>query len=202
AKRRVDRLSPRTVDSWDLLKKDFIQRYSPPSKTAKQLEDIRPIPGMTPAQAFTVIQTMADHSQKWHDGSSNRNINSSNSSSEGIAAIVSKLDSLSRDMKNLKENVLAIQVGCQLWEGPHLDKECPLNEEVRSAEEVKYGEFGRPSPFGNGAKYRMGPPRYYTRVDNRPPFGEKRPILEELMNKHLEEPTRRRDEMEEWVKKI
>ncbi|GKG02523.1 protein kinase-like domain, concanavalin A-like lectin/glucanase domain protein, partial [Tanacetum coccineum] len=41
AKRWVNRLSPRTVDSLDLLKKAFIQRYCPPSKTAKQLEDIR-----------------------------------------------------------------------------------------------------------------------------------------------------------------
>nr|GFA08807.1 hypothetical protein [Tanacetum cinerariifolium] len=38
-------------------------------------------------------------------------------------AIVSKLDNLSRDMKNLKENIHAIQVGCQLCDGPHLDKE-------------------------------------------------------------------------------
>ncbi|GJV76665.1 hypothetical protein Tco_1508249 [Tanacetum coccineum] len=60
-------------------------------------------------------------------------------------------------MKKLKENVHAIQVGCQTCEGPHLDKECPLNEEVKSVEEVKYGKFGRPSPFnnGNGYKYRV-----------------------------------------------
>ncbi|GJT66693.1 hypothetical protein Tco_1018173 [Tanacetum coccineum] len=38
---RVDRLPLGTVDSWDLLKKAFIQRYCPPSKTAKQLEEIR-----------------------------------------------------------------------------------------------------------------------------------------------------------------
>ncbi|GKF39787.1 hypothetical protein Tco_0119848, partial [Tanacetum coccineum] len=40
AKRWVDRLPPRTVDSWDLLKKAFIQRYYPPSRTTKQLEEI------------------------------------------------------------------------------------------------------------------------------------------------------------------
>ncbi|GKA38860.1 hypothetical protein Tco_0731411 [Tanacetum coccineum] len=157
-KRWVDRLSPRTVDSWDLLKKYFIQRYCPPSKTAKQLEDIcnfkqegdktlyqaweryndllykcpthdinshqkGPIPGMTPGQALTAIQTMDDHSQKWHAGSSNRNIDSSSSNSEGIAAIVSKLDSLGKDIKKLKENVHAIQVGCELCGGPYLDME-------------------------------------------------------------------------------
>nr|GEV38012.1 hypothetical protein [Tanacetum cinerariifolium] len=45
------------------------------------------------------IQNMVDHSQKWHDGSSNRR--TSNGSSDGIVAITSKLDSLVRDMKKL-----------------------------------------------------------------------------------------------------
>ncbi|GKE10402.1 hypothetical protein Tco_1413953, partial [Tanacetum coccineum] len=101
-----------------------------------------PIHGMTPTQALMAIQTMADHSQKWHDGTSSRNI-SSNNYTGGLAAIISKLDNLGRDMKKLKENVHAIQVGCQICEGPHLDKECPLNKEVKQLEEVKYGEFGR-----------------------------------------------------------
>ncbi|GKC86124.1 hypothetical protein Tco_1141841 [Tanacetum coccineum] len=76
-------------------------------------------------------------------------------------------------MEKLKENVHAIQVGCQLYRGAHFDKECPLNKEVKSAEEVKYGEFRRFSPFSNRAKYRMGSPRYYTRIDNHPPFRKK-----------------------------
>ncbi|GJS31363.1 retrovirus-related pol polyprotein from transposon TNT 1-94 [Tanacetum coccineum] len=40
AKRWVDRLALGTINTWDLLKKAFIQRYYPPSITAKQLEDI------------------------------------------------------------------------------------------------------------------------------------------------------------------
>ncbi|GJT06315.1 hypothetical protein Tco_0840777 [Tanacetum coccineum] len=55
----------------------------------------------------------------------NRNIDSS-SNSKGIAAIMNKLEKLGRDMKKLKENVHAIQVGCQTCEGAHLDKDCPL----------------------------------------------------------------------------
>nr|GFA29957.1 hypothetical protein [Tanacetum cinerariifolium] len=85
----------------------------------------------------------------------------------------------------LKENVHAIQAGCQNYGRAHLDKDCPLNVEVKSIEEAKYGEFRRSLPFSNGAKYRVGPPRYYTHIDNRPPFRKKRPSLEELMNKHL-----------------
>ncbi|GJW87614.1 hypothetical protein Tco_0162954 [Tanacetum coccineum] len=92
-----------------------------------------PIPSMTPVEGLTTIQTMADHSQKWHDGSPSQSICSSNNSI-GMAAIVSKLDNLGRDMKKLKENVHAIQVGCQLCDGPHLGKECPLNEDAKSVE--------------------------------------------------------------------
>nr|GEZ07907.1 reverse transcriptase domain-containing protein [Tanacetum cinerariifolium] len=97
-----------------------------------------------------------------------RNIESS-SNSEGITAIVNKLENLGRDMKKLKDNVHVIQVGCQNYEGAHLDKDCPLKEKVKTIEEAKY---------------------------------RKRPSLEELMNKHLEESTRRRTKMEEWVKKL
>ncbi|GKE30143.1 hypothetical protein Tco_1445527 [Tanacetum coccineum] len=160
AKRWVDRLTPRAINTWDLLKKAFIQSLG-----------MGPIPEMTPTQALTVIQTMADHSQKWHEGTSSWNI-SSNNNTDRLAAIVSKLDNLGRDIKKLKENVHAIQVGCQICKGPHLDKECPLNEEVKQLEEVK------------------------------PPYGEKRPSLEELMNKHREESEQRSVEMKEWFMKL
>ncbi|GKB28690.1 hypothetical protein Tco_0868091 [Tanacetum coccineum] len=105
----------------------------------RQLFDSQgPIPGMTPVQALIIIQTMADHSQKWHDRSSRRSIKGN--IFERIATIVNKLENLGRDMKKLKENVHAIQVGCQNYGGAHLDKDCPLKEEVKSVEEAKYGD--------------------------------------------------------------
>nr|GEX72720.1 hypothetical protein [Tanacetum cinerariifolium] len=64
---------------------------------------------------------------------------SSNSNTDGLVALVSKLDNLGHDMKKLKENVHTIQVGWQICKGPHLDKECPLNEKVKQLEEVNYG---------------------------------------------------------------
>ncbi|GJZ82233.1 hypothetical protein Tco_0647406, partial [Tanacetum coccineum] len=157
------------------------------------LDSQGPIPGMTPAQALTTIQTMADHSQKWHDGSSSKNIESS-SNSEGIAAIVNKLENLGRDMKKLKENVHAIQVGCQICEGAHLDKDFPLNEEVKSVEEVKYGEFSRPFPNNNRNDSRFN--RY-----DQPSSGERRPSLIEIINKYIEDASKRHAKQDEWLKK-
>ncbi|GJV56813.1 hypothetical protein Tco_1457818 [Tanacetum coccineum] len=67
----------------------------------RQLLDSQgPIPGITPAQALTTIQTMADDSQKWHDGSSSKNVNNS-SNSEGIAAIDAKLEEELISTKNI-----------------------------------------------------------------------------------------------------
>ncbi|GJU89397.1 hypothetical protein Tco_1301820 [Tanacetum coccineum] len=142
------------------------------------LDSQGPIPDMTPARALDSIQTMTNHSHKWHVGSSNKRTRSG--SSDGIVAIISKLDSLERDIKKLKQNVHVIQVSCGLYGGTHLVKECPFNEEVKGVEEVKYGEFERsfPNNGGNGARYRVGPSGYYTRMDTRPSFGKKKLILE------------------------
>ncbi|GJU32813.1 reverse transcriptase domain-containing protein [Tanacetum coccineum] len=66
--------------------------YEGLSTMNRQLLDSQgPIPGMRPAKALIIIQTMADHSQKWHDGSTSRNIKS-NSSNDGLADLVNKLD--------------------------------------------------------------------------------------------------------------
>ncbi|GKA66530.1 hypothetical protein Tco_0766338 [Tanacetum coccineum] len=167
----------------------------------RQLLDLQgPIPGMTPAQALIAIQTMADHSKKWHDETTSRTIRSS----DGLVALVNKLDNMGRDMKKLKESVYAIQVGCQICKGPYLDKDCPLNEEVKQVEEVRYREFRRTTPFNgtNGGKFHVGPAGYYTKTDNRPTYGERRQSLEELLAKHQEESAQRSTKMEVWIKKL
>ncbi|GJS94251.1 phospholipase-like protein [Tanacetum coccineum] len=195
------------VDSWDLLKKTFIQRYSPPSKTAKQLEEIRNFKQEGDETLYQAWERYNDllykcpthdinNHHKWHDGSSSRKIESS-SNSEGITAIVNKLENLGRDMKKLKENVHAIQVGCQICGGAHLDKDCPLNEEVKSVEEVKYGEFGRPFPNNNRNDGRFNKGGY-----DQPASVERRPSLTEIINKYMEEASKRHAEQDEWLKKF
>ncbi|GJS40400.1 hypothetical protein Tco_0565443 [Tanacetum coccineum] len=154
--------------------------YKGLSTMNRQLLDLQgPIPGMRPVNTLTVIQTMADHSQKWHDGSTSRNIGSS-SSNDGLSALVNKLDNLGRDMKKLKESVHAIQVGCQICKGPYLDKDCPLNEEVKQIDEVRYGEFGRTTPFNrnNGGKQ----------------------TLAKTVKKYIEEASLRLVKQDEWLK--
>ena len=55
-------------------------------------------------------------------------------------SLTNKLENLGREMKKLKESVNAIQVGCDICEGAHLAKDCPLTEEEKKVEEVKFGD--------------------------------------------------------------
>ncbi|GJY98873.1 zinc knuckle CX2CX4HX4C containing protein, partial [Tanacetum coccineum] len=132
--------------------------------------DRGPIPEMRQTQALIAIQTMADHSQKWHDGTTTKNIKSS-SNKDGLATLVNKTS----PRQGLS-----------------------LNEEAKQIEEVRYREFRRTAPLNknNGGKFHVGPPRYYTKADKRPPFEERRQSLEELLAKHQKESARRSTKME------
>ncbi|GJR63891.1 hypothetical protein Tco_0009956, partial [Tanacetum coccineum] len=187
--------------------KAFIQRYCPPSMTEKQLEDIHNFKQEGDESLYQVWERYNDRLYKFptHDINNHQKKKIGGSSSnDGLAALVNKLENLGRDMKKLKESVHVIQVRCQICKGPHLDKDCPLNEKVKQVKEVRYGEFRRTTPFnGNdGGKFRVGPPGYYTKTDNRPPYGERRQSLEELLAKHQEEYARRSTKMEMWIKKL
>ncbi|GJU57234.1 hypothetical protein Tco_1235000 [Tanacetum coccineum] len=98
-------------------------------------------------------------------------------------------------MKKLKKNVYAIQVGCQTYKRAHLDKDCPLNEEVKGMEEVKYREFSQPFPNN------IYDGRFKGGYDH-PSLGEKRPNLTEIINKYIEEASKRQTEEDEWLKKF
>ncbi|GJV36176.1 putative reverse transcriptase domain-containing protein [Tanacetum coccineum] len=107
--------------------------------TRHMLDSQGSISKMSLAQALESIQDMGDHSQKWHDRASTRQRCSD--SSGDIVAITNKLDNLRCDVKKLKENVHVVQVGCEIYEGIHKTKECPLNdEEIRVEEEQREEE--------------------------------------------------------------
>nr|GEV10440.1 hypothetical protein [Tanacetum cinerariifolium] len=136
AKRWVDRLPPGTVNSWDLLKKTFIQR----------------------------------------------NIESSGNS-KGIAAIVNKLKNIARDMKKLKENVHAIQVGCKTCEGAHLYKDCPLNEEVKGMEEnvnFNVDPYEPPIPFPKRLEHHAEEALVHQTMKRLKKIKINRPLLKEI----------------------
>nr|GEW33416.1 hypothetical protein [Tanacetum cinerariifolium] len=98
-------------------------------------------PSMKAADAKKAIQDMADHSQKWHNGTSTRT--RSTDTSDGLAAIQAQLNNLGREIKKVNEIVYAAQVGCESCNEPHYTKDCPLKEEGKTFEEAYYTQFER-----------------------------------------------------------
>ncbi|GKC66512.1 ribonuclease H-like domain-containing protein [Tanacetum coccineum] len=89
--------------------------------------------------AKKAIQDMADHSQKWHNGTSTRC--RSTETFDVLAAIQAQLNNLGREIKKVNEKVYAAQVGYELCKGPHYTKDCPLKEEGKTLEEAYYTQF-------------------------------------------------------------
>ncbi|GJS98745.1 hypothetical protein Tco_0819915 [Tanacetum coccineum] len=150
AKRWVDRLTPGAINTWDLLKKAFIQRYCPPSNTAKQLEDIH------------------------------------NFKKEGDESLYQAWEQYNDLLyKCLTHDINGHQKLYKLW------LTTPKSGTTRHQAGVLAAVIDT-----DGLAAIVSPPGYYICTDNRPPYGEKRPSLEELMNKHQEKSTRRSTKME------
>nr|GEW01323.1 hypothetical protein [Tanacetum cinerariifolium] len=77
AKRWVERRTLRTVNTWDLLKKTFIQRYYPPSRTMKQHEEIHNFKQEDDATLYQACERYNDLLYKCptHDINSHQKVN-------------------------------------------------------------------------------------------------------------------------------
>ncbi|GKE68742.1 hypothetical protein Tco_1526814, partial [Tanacetum coccineum] len=137
-----------SIKTWEDLKTKFLNKYCPPGRTAKKIEEINNFqqePDETLFQAWerfkellmkfedakNAIQEMVEYSQKWRNGTSRGR---STETSDGLAAIQAQLNNLGREIKKVNEKVYAAQVGCEQCKGPHYTKDCPLKEEGKTLE--------------------------------------------------------------------
>ncbi|GJR34134.1 hypothetical protein Tco_1209818 [Tanacetum coccineum] len=150
-----------SIKTWEDLKTKFWNKYCPPGRTAKKMEEINNIlargavPTMTAADAKKDIQEMAEYSQKWHNRTSRGR---STETSDGLAAIQAQLNNLGREIMKVNEKVYAAQVGCEQCKGPHYTKDFPLKEEGKTVKEAYYTQFGG---LFQGGGYRATALGYY-----------------------------------------
>ncbi|GJT90461.1 hypothetical protein Tco_1079306 [Tanacetum coccineum] len=137
-----------SIKTWEALKTKFLNKYCPPGRNAKKMEEINnfqqesdetlyqawerfkellmkyPQHYLTEMHevedAKKAIQEMAEYSQKWHNGTSRGR---STKTSDGLAAIQAQLNNLGREIKKVNEKVYAAQVGCEQCKGPHYTKD-------------------------------------------------------------------------------
>ncbi|GJX20743.1 uncharacterized mitochondrial protein-like protein [Tanacetum coccineum] len=111
-----------SITTWDDLKTKFLNKYCPPARTAKKMEEIN--------NFQFLIQEVQYHLRLLL--------------MQRLAAIQAQLNNLGREIKKVNEKVYAAQVGCKQCKGPHYTKDCPLKEEGKTLEEAYYTQFGKP----------------------------------------------------------
>ncbi|KAI3739925.1 hypothetical protein L2E82_30338 [Cichorium intybus] len=225
AKKWLKRLPPGSITTWNGLKQDFIEEYTPPSKINKlkaniqnflqdedetlyqawsrfkeliqdcpqhdmekhqkdqkfydcintqtrQLLDGRgPLINLTATEAYERIEELAKHSHHYHssrDPSCRRKLKEE--AVEGMSAIHNRLDQFGRDLKKMTQNIHAITVGCDNCSGPHLQKDCPYDEDGNKKAEACYSSGDRFDYPIRRNNWRGGNDFYNQQQRQQPPF--------------------------------
>ncbi|GKA31961.1 sieve element occlusion B-like protein [Tanacetum coccineum] len=177
-----------SITTWEALKTKFLNKYCPPARTAKKIEETNnfqqnpmkaflvhgkdlknclsegAIPSKTAADAKIAIQEMAEYSQKWHNGTSSRT---------------------RRSDANMQ--------GPQLYEGLSTKgkKEITL-------EELLIQQFG--APYQPEGQYRGAGPGFYQQNNGNSLYPDQRPSLEESLTKFMAESAKRHEENSNIIK--
>ncbi|GKE42940.1 hypothetical protein Tco_1470224 [Tanacetum coccineum] len=190
------------IKTWEDLKTKFLNKYCPPGRTAKKMEEINnfqqegAIPTKTAEDAKKAIQEMAEYSQKWHNGTSRGR---STETFDKLAAIQAQLNNLGREIKKVNEKIYVAQVRCEQCKGPHYTKDCPQKEEGKTLEEAYYTQF---SGCFQGGGYRVTTPGYYQRNNANPSYQERRQSIEDTLSKFMSESAKRHEENSNLIKEI
>ncbi|GJV36983.1 hypothetical protein Tco_1409460 [Tanacetum coccineum] len=174
-----------SIKTWEYLKTKFLNKYCPPGRTAKKMEEINNFQQETdetlyqayerfkkllmkcPQQYLTKMQEVIlfynglDVPTRQILDSRGRSIETS----DELAAIQAQLNNLGREIKKVNEKVYDAQVGCEQCKRPHYTKDCPLKEEGKTLEEAYYMQFGRPF---QGGGYRVTAPGFYQKNNANP----------------------------------
>ncbi|GJX58663.1 hypothetical protein Tco_0290053 [Tanacetum coccineum] len=142
------------IITWEALRKKFLSKYCPPTRTAKKMEEINNFqqePDETLYQAWERFKELLMRCPQhyltdmqevilFYKGLEvpTRQILDSKGAIPTMTAVDAKLNNLGREIKKVNEKVYAAQVGCELCKGPHYTKDCPLKEEGKTLEEAYY----------------------------------------------------------------
>lgn len=89
-----------------------------------------PLTKKAPTIIKQLIEKFCKNSRQYHNcrDDKTRGYKDGIGGSEDLSAVMDKLELINRRMTKMDQSIHAIQVGCDNYGGPHLTKECDLNE--------------------------------------------------------------------------
>ncbi|GKE10443.1 hypothetical protein Tco_1413994 [Tanacetum coccineum] len=167
----------------------------------KEIIDLFHIPDVTQDQIMLQVfpMSLTGAASRWLRNEPSTRCRS-NDTFDGLAAIQAQLNNIGREIKKVNEKVYATKVWCELCNGPHYTKDCPLKEEGKTLEEAYHTIFR--VPFPQGGRYRAAALGFYQRENGNPSYQERRQTMEESMSKFMAESAKRHDENSNLIKEI
>ncbi|GKB27694.1 pyruvate dehydrogenase (acetyl-transferring) kinase, mitochondrial [Tanacetum coccineum] len=184
-----------SIKTWEDLKTKFLNKYCPPGRTAKKMEEINNFqqePDETLYQAWERFKELLMKCPQHY-------LTEMQENSDGLAAIQAQLNNLGREIKHVNEKVYAAQVGCEQCKGPYYTKDFPLKEEGKPLEEAYYMQFGGPFQGGGYRAIALG---FYQRNTTNPSYQERRQSMEDTLSKFMSESAKRHEENSNLIKEI
>ncbi|GJX93983.1 putative reverse transcriptase domain-containing protein [Tanacetum coccineum] len=162
-----------SIKTWEDLKTKFLNKYCPPGRTTKKMEEINNFqqePDETLFQAWEHFKELLMKCPQHY-------LTEMQEILDSRGAIPSKTAADAK-IKKLNEKVYAAQVGCEQCKGTHYTKDCPLKEEGKTLKEA-----------------------YYTNNAN-PLYKERRQSMEDTLSKFMSESAKRHEENSNLIKEI
>ncbi|GJZ60794.1 homeodomain-like protein [Tanacetum coccineum] len=179
-----------SITTWDGFKTKFLNKYCPPARTAKKMEEINNFlqePDENLYQAWERFKELLMKCPQHYLTDMQEEILFYNGLGiptrqilDSRGAIPSKTAADAK-IKKVNEKVYAAQVGYEQCKGPHYTKECPLKEEGKTLKEAHYTQFG--GPFQGGG-YRAAALGFYQRNNINPSYQEQRQSMEDTLSKN------------------
>ncbi|GJU49828.1 hypothetical protein Tco_1219383 [Tanacetum coccineum] len=189
----------------------FLSKYCPPARTAKKMEEINKFqqePDETLHQAWERFKelllrcpqhylTNMQELIMYYKGLDvpTRQILDSKGDVPKISAVDAKkaIQEMADNSQKWHDGAFTRnRIGCEVCNGAHYTKDCPLKEEGKTLEEAYYTQFG--VPFPQAARYRAVGPGFHQRDNGNPSYQEQRQMMEELLSKFMAESEIRHDE--------
>ncbi|GKF39481.1 hypothetical protein Tco_0119542 [Tanacetum coccineum] len=149
-----------SVTNWETLKTKFLNKYGPLARTAKKMEEINNFQQEPDESLFRAWERFKELLMKrpqhyltdmqevimFYNGLDvpTRQILDSKGAIPTKTVADAKINNLGREIKKVNEKVYTAQVGCELCNGPHYTKDCPLKEDGNTLEDAYYTQFGTP----------------------------------------------------------
>ncbi|GJW64755.1 hypothetical protein Tco_0116639, partial [Tanacetum coccineum] len=166
-----------SITTWDALKTKFLNKYCPPARTAKKIEEINNFQQEPDENLYQAWERFKELLMKCPQHYLTE-----------TQEVILFYNGLGIPTQHILDS-----------RGPHYTKDCPPKEEGKTLEEAYYTQFGRPF---QGGGYRAAAPGFYQRNNVNPSYQERRQSMKDTLSKFMIESAKRHEENFILIKEI